>query len=37
MMNITAGIQLENTNSGRGYEEACRKGELIVGKQPVVK
>jgi hypothetical protein len=34
---ITGGVQLENKNSGRGSQGACRQDELIGGKPPVVK
>jgi hypothetical protein len=33
---ITASVQLENKNSGRGSQGACREDELIGGKPPVV-
>jgi hypothetical protein len=33
---ITASVQLENKNSGRGSQGACRQDELIDGKPPVV-
>jgi hypothetical protein len=34
---ITAGVQLEHKNSGRGSQGVCRQDELIGGKPPVVK
>jgi hypothetical protein len=34
---ITASVQLENKNSGRESQEACRQDELISGNPPVVK
>jgi hypothetical protein len=37
MRTITASVQLENKNSGRGSQGACRQDELIGGKPPVVK
>jgi hypothetical protein len=35
--NITASVQWENKNSGRGSQGICRQDELIGGKPPVVK
>jgi hypothetical protein len=37
MRTITASVQLENKNSGRGSQRARRQDELIGGKPPVVK
>jgi hypothetical protein len=34
---MTASVQLENKNSGRDSEGACRQDELIGAKPPVVK
>jgi hypothetical protein len=34
---ITASVLLENKNSGRGSQGACRQDELIGDKPPVVK
>jgi hypothetical protein len=34
---VTASVQLENKNSGRGTQGACRQDELLGGKPPVVK
>jgi hypothetical protein len=37
MRTITEIVQLENKNSGRGSQGACRQDELIGDKPPVVK
>jgi hypothetical protein len=37
MRTITASVQLENKNSGRGSQGACCQDELIDGKRQVVK
>jgi hypothetical protein len=34
---MTVSVQLENKITGRESQRACRQGELIGGKPPVVK
>jgi hypothetical protein len=34
---ITASVQLENKNTGRGSQGACRQDEMFDGKPPIVK